>query len=339
MRLTDYAGLYLTEPLSATDYTWGALVQRLTQFVEATDKYRVAGFGAHVLKPNSTRGVEAVIAVTAAVFDVDAGTVEDVGECERRLRAAGLSAHFYSSHSHTPEKPALRLVLPLSRDLTPAEYPGIRAHLITTYAIPCKPQQSSDTSRFWFYPSHPPGRTPVTETLDGAPVDVDAISATAVPRAAPRPYLAPADFVPPPEPTEAVDLTPLRERIAKRADSLQHSKDPLCKERGRTLRALLKGEPLAEDGARNETILRVCGSLAFLLPGTPLSVFLTLLRPSLLAMRASDSWRAEPDIERMLLTAMAKRAAATTDVEELRTHILNRRAALDAKAAATKESK
>ncbi len=311
MRFTSYRSLYAPLPSARLDMEWPEVVRYLSIFVTASDKFSVPGFGAHVLS-GTTRRAASVERVTAFVFDVDAGTPDDVAACRASLKTAGLAAHFYSSYSNAPGKPAFRLLIPPNREMTPAEYGPNRAHLIEVHGIPCKVEQSGDASRFWFLPSHPPGGTPETLTLSGVTYEVRAFA----PREAkPSPLTA---WSPPPDPASAaVDLTPLRERLTKRATSFGRSSAPDKKRKGEVLRRILAGTELADHGARNATMLSACGLMVYALPReTTLSVLMLLIRPSLYAMVAQGSKLTEEQVERMFLTAMEKRAAADADMDD-----------------------
>lgn len=320
MRISRYPSLTGTRVSAVEDLTWDRVVTLLSTFTVTPDKLSVPGFGAHVLR-GSHRAATAVDVVTAFVFDVDAGTPEDIGVMEARLREANQAAHVYSSHSNTPANPALRLIIPPTRDIQPHEYKAIRLHLIERYAIPCKPEQSSDVSRFWFLPSHPPGRTPLFETYPGNPFDVDDLT---IPKVATRRSFVTqttprGPFVPPPEPPPQapVDLAPLRKKLEERVERCVRSTDR--KELGAALKRLLEGAALAESGARNETTMRVCGAMVYALPrDTPLSVLLLIIRPSLNAMVADGSKLNEDKVTRMLLTAMEKRETNTVRVADFK---------------------
>jgi hypothetical protein len=333
--ITHYRTLYDTNPQATRTYSWSDLTAALSSFIETPDKFSVAGFGGHTLHPNMKRGVEAVSQVTLFVFDVDAGTPEDLDHCEMLLRGDNVAAHFYSSHSHTPAKPAFRLVIPPNRLVTPAEYPGLRAALIDRYKIPCKPNQSGDVSRFWFLPSHKPGAVPITETLDGQPLDVDALPPLPTPRRGAGRLdveTAPAvPFAPPPSPPPGlpIDTGPARKAIRARATKLARAGDPESSTKAEWLRRLLAGEALADHGSRNDTMARVCGMLVYTLPkDTPVEVHLLLIRPSLGAMILDGSKLTEEKVERMLLTAMRKRFQRDDELENWRKRIIEQKAEL-----------
>lgn len=304
MHVTFYGGLYNPVPLGVEDLTWPEFMTRLGTSREAKDKFSVPGFGAHTLLPGKSRAADWVTAVTALVFDVDAGTPEQVAASLSSLTESGLSFFAYTSHSHTAPKPAWRFVIPVTRPMTTAEYPGLRRAVIQRFAIPCKPNQSGDASRFWFSPSHPPGGNPESRCFAGAPLDVDAITPLAPdlpPLSAPSREV-PLSAVPMPEEIHAELL-----RIAKRKPH-----------RAEAIYRLVEGRPLADAGARNDTALRVCGILAFAFPDVPIPSLLDLMRPSLTAMQAAGSKLTEAKLERMLVTAREKRRKTAEDLEELR---------------------
>lgn len=354
MQITRYSALFNTAPSETADQSWSEVTHLLSQFVSAPSKFSVGGFGGHVLQPptrpctdhtehgrsvtkaDAHRCERCVVSVTLFVFDVDAGTPEDIGECERLLRQSNLAAHFYSSHSHTATKPALRLVLPPSRAMSSEEYPGLRARLIHDLKIPCKPEQSGDSSRFWFLPSHRPGATPIFETLGGNPVDVDALTPLAIRPRRSNPNINPlstTEWSPPPEPPPGTpfDMRPIREALEGRASRLAKQADAESKQKAVWLRRLLAGEALADHGQRNETTARVCGVTIFALPTykeIPVSIFMNLIRPSLNAMVRAGSKLTEEKVERMFVSALKKRAANSLDIEQFRRLHLERKAAL-----------
>lgn len=337
MRVTFYRSLYRIDEINEREAPWTELAEFLSTHVRTADKFSVAGFGCHVLKPppdgtciaciQSTkitdaeravlstkphRHLDCVTEVTAFVFDVDVGTVPQIATTEQRLRDASLGAHFYSSHSHTSEKPAFRLLIPTTRPITVREYPALRAHLIERFAIPCNPNQSADASRFWFLPSCPPDGTPIVETLVGDPYD---------PGTAPKELLLAPErsplvgWQPPEDPKGAVDIAPLRLAVLKQMERCTALGDH---DKAEALRRLINRQALAEDGHRNETTFRVCGTLGFIVPkGTSVGAVMALLRPSLNAMIAAGSKLTEEKVERMVRSAMHKKAQADHTEEVL----------------------
>ena len=65
----------------------------------------------------------------------------------------GNAAAVYSTHKHTPEKPRLRLVVPLARDVTPDEYQAIGRRVAETLGIDKFDQTSYQPQRMMYWPS------------------------------------------------------------------------------------------------------------------------------------------------------------------------------------------
>lgn len=317
----------------STSATWSDLIDTLwTHHREASSKEAVPGFGGHVLKdpetpcvhngvirPKAHRCDACVDAVTLFVFDVDEGTEDEVAESDRLLQEAGLAAHWYSSYSFSPTKPAFRLIVPPTRPVTPAEYPALRAHLIRRFDLKVADGKCTGASHFWWLPSCPPApaRLPVTETLEGVFFDPDSVPPAVLPvAAAPKPVRALGDWEPPeePDPGTPIDLSALRSRLERLSSKLL--RNPHKKQNGVYLQRMLVGEPLAEAGSRNQAAFVTTGTMAFAAPGTPLSVFMLMIRPSLDAMIRAGSKLTEDKIERMFLTAMQKKAASDASLAE-----------------------
>ena len=65
----------------------------------------------------------------------------------------GNAAAVYSTHKHTPEKPRLRLVVPLSRNVTPDEYQAIGRRVAATLGIDKFDDTSYQPQRVMYWPS------------------------------------------------------------------------------------------------------------------------------------------------------------------------------------------
>ena len=141
---------------------------------EQADIKDVGGFVGGYLS-GGTRKTPNVMWRSVATLDIDYGT-DDVWD-DFTLQF-GFAAMLYSTHKHTPEKPRLRLVFPLSRNVKPDEYEpicrkiacalGIDMFDITTYQLP----------RLFYWPSTSRDGEFVFEVQDGPACDVDAILGT-----------------------------------------------------------------------------------------------------------------------------------------------------------------
>lgn len=84
----------------------------------------------------------------------------------------------HSSHSHSEDSPRLRLVMPMTRDVTPEEYEPIARWVANMLDMDVFDDSTYQYSRIMFWPSHSKGSTPVFERNEcGRWVDPDEILA------------------------------------------------------------------------------------------------------------------------------------------------------------------
>lgn len=332
MKIAHYESARDNEP-AVLDITWPELVELLTTFGdplcaapnfksllgECAGKECKAKYGA-AWSPVDIEGVRAnanVKAVTAAVFDLDHIDEATLTRIDDTLTAAGLAAILHSTHNNNPpEDLCLRLVLQLSREVMPDEWPKVRQALVTMYGLPAD-EATKDLSRIYFLPTHRDGIEPTHGFMAGVPVDVDAILAT------PR---EPSNSAPIDVPDAAVDLSTLRKALQATYYSKAHGGERE-REQSLVLRRVLQGEPLADTGARDATLLRAVGLVVYHLPlGVPWEAVLEIIRPSLSAMDVNpegiDYWIEQAQIKfkrvsRARATADARRAADDAAVREL----------------------
>lgn len=316
--LTVWPSLFDIDRYQTVQTSWEEVSGRLTTHLRTPDKARVGGFGPYALVPppvpcphhkGGTRATPhrcdgCVEALDLAVFDVDAGTLEEVEACDRKL--SGLARCWYSSHSYHPDqtRPSLRLVLPLERPVPAGQWASFRRTLLHRYSIPARADQCSGLSHFYYLPSCPQGVEPVAVVESGRWLEV--------PDAPPLPH--PGRYAldwTPPLVQGPVDLAPYHEELKRRA---RQRKD---KDKALLLKRVLEGEPLAEHGARNTTTSRLAGTLAFVFPEAPVEVLVHLLRPSVQAMMAAGSSLTWAEVERMCESGLRKRAEADARDAEL----------------------
>lgn len=90
----------------------------------------------------------------------------------------GNAACVYSTHKHTKEKPRLRLVVPLSRDVTPDEYQAIGRRVAHTLGIDKFDDTSYQPQRMMYWPSTSLDGEFVFEYIDAPFIDPDEVLAT-----------------------------------------------------------------------------------------------------------------------------------------------------------------
>ena len=90
----------------------------------------------------------------------------------------GKAAAVYSTHKHTPEKPRLRLVVPLSRDVSPDEYQAIGRRIASMLGIDKFDDTSYQPQRVMYWPSCSQDGEYFFRYLDAPLLDPDEILAT-----------------------------------------------------------------------------------------------------------------------------------------------------------------
>jgi predicted P-loop ATPase len=90
----------------------------------------------------------------------------------------GKAAAVYSTHKHTPEKPRLRLVVPLSRDVSPDEYQAIGRRVAAMLGIDKFDDTSYQPQRVMYWPSCSQDGEYFFRYLDAPLLDPDEILAT-----------------------------------------------------------------------------------------------------------------------------------------------------------------
>lgn len=203
LTITAYAGVLDNTSGEPKEMEWGALETLLTRHRRALQKDRVHGWSPAVLKPTCACGDkkcrgprghrtdENVIEVSALTVDLDKkpdrSPLDQAGAdaAFARLNEKGLRYIAHTTHSHTADRPALRVVIALSRAVLRSEWErfwhGAMKHLAITPGTGSEDGSADIPSRFWYAPSCTPDAEPWSKSVDGEPLDVDAIMATATP--------------------------------------------------------------------------------------------------------------------------------------------------------------
>lgn len=299
MRVALFHSAKTSEPQSG-EIPWGSLERELLRH-DRTPCHPCPGKGCPAkiqgrawspveYAPGATRGNAGVLAVTAAVFDLDGVTDGRMAEI-----ATAISGYCYVCHSTHSGRGFYRLVMPLSRPVLPREWPAFFSRAIAFFALPADPS-CKDLARLYFFPSAPTGTPVVAERADGKPLDVDAILAL------PGPAVEEPEKISPP-PEGPVDLDPIRAslRRVRKAGSAELA------------RAILGGTPLAEPGNRDNAVNAAASLLATAPEAAPSKQAAMLaLEPCIRAMdctpEGADYWiaKAANSFER----AAGRRAAA-----------------------------
>lgn len=90
------------------------------------------------------------------------------------LATCSCAALVYSTHSHTPEAPRLRVIVPLSRDVTPDEYQAIGRYFADSWGIDQFDECSYRPHQLMYWPTAPSNGEYIFEQIDKAWLDPDA---------------------------------------------------------------------------------------------------------------------------------------------------------------------
>lgn len=129
------------------------------------------GFVAGVLK-GGRRKVDTVVSRSMVALDgdrIEPGFLEDY---EKKVSYASA---LYSTHSHTPDTPRVRLVFPLARDVTPEEYVAVARYLAQSLGMDYFDECSYQPNQLMYWPSTPANGEFVYKETDGAWLDPDEI--------------------------------------------------------------------------------------------------------------------------------------------------------------------
>lgn len=135
----------------------------------------VGGFVGGYLR-DGVRKAASVTLRSVLTLDLD---FAEAGSWDRFCGAwPGVAALCYSTHSHTPQKPRLRLVVPLSRDLGPEEYEPVARRVAERVGMDAFDDTTYQPARLFYWPSTPRDGEFYYREQAGSPLDADAVLAT-----------------------------------------------------------------------------------------------------------------------------------------------------------------
>ena len=133
----------------------------------------IGGFVGGTVRDGGRRKADAITARSLVTLDIDFGTAATVETVREMLD--GTAWCLYSTHSHTSSKPRYRIVVPLSREVSPDEYVPIARRLADDIGIDLFDDSTYEPSRLMYWPSAPADVDFVYETGQGEPADADRI--------------------------------------------------------------------------------------------------------------------------------------------------------------------
>ena len=106
--------------------------------------------------------------------DIDNATPEFIVELEKRLN---FKCAVYSTHSHTPEAPRLRIVAPFARDVSADEFVAISRYMAAELGIDMFDECSFIPNQLMYWPTCPSNGEYICKSFDGNLLDPDTILA------------------------------------------------------------------------------------------------------------------------------------------------------------------
>lgn len=171
------------------EWTWGQFLNKIKETRrtnETMTEYRkasksrqdeikdVGGFvGGYINGGRRNKG--SVMERTMATLDIDFATGDIWDDFCLLFNCAAV---VYSTHKHTPDTPRLRLIIPFSRPVTPAEYQAICRYVTAVIGIDIFDDTTYEPERLMYWPSTSIDGQYLFRYQDGEWLDVESILAT-----------------------------------------------------------------------------------------------------------------------------------------------------------------
>ena len=97
----------------------------------------------------------------------------DAGFIARFLSGCKHAAYLYTTHGHTPEAPRVRVIVPMTRDVTPDEFVAISRYFADEWGIDQFDECSYRPHQLMYWPTTPANGEYVFQRVDGAWLDPD----------------------------------------------------------------------------------------------------------------------------------------------------------------------
>lgn len=166
--------------------TWEDLCERLKTTIRTTesveeypklkkdDRDRAKDKGGFVggnLKGNR-RKRENVACRSMLTMDADHA---EIGFIDKFTAECRYTSCLYTTHGHTPEQPRCRIIVPLTRDITPDEYVALARYFAADWGIDRFDECSYKPSQLMYWPTTPANGEFISKTTDGEWLDPDTI--------------------------------------------------------------------------------------------------------------------------------------------------------------------
>ncbi|TFE30892.1 virulence protein E [Cohnella luojiensis] len=112
---------------------------------------------------------------TRSLITLDVDHADDDFSFICELVLGGTAYAFYSTHSHRPEKPKYRLIVPVNRAMTPDEYTAVSRKLAEQIGMAYMCKTTFHVHRLMYMPSCSKDAEPVLEVAEGGALSVDSV--------------------------------------------------------------------------------------------------------------------------------------------------------------------
>ena len=176
---------------SRTDKHWNLVEMELEEFrdrisatcrtAETMEQYKklskarqddikdVGGFVLGTLK-GGRRKKDCVLTRSGLCLDMDYAMPDTIELIEMVF---SFKCYFYSTHKHTSEKPRLRLIIPLAREVSPDEYSAVARKIAEEIGIELFDDTTYEPSRLMYWPSTSADGDFIFREIDGELLDPD----------------------------------------------------------------------------------------------------------------------------------------------------------------------
>ena len=182
------ANTRLAKTWTNREISWEALKQRLSttqKTVESLEEFlamkkgdqdNIKDVGGYVMGhlKEGKRRIGYVLCRSCVTLDMDYATPGIMERVKEKLPYTGCA---YGTHKYSPEKPRLRLIYPLSRDVTEEEYEPVARMMAKQVGMDYFDDSTYEANRLMFWPSTPSNIDYYFEAWDGGLLDPDAFLA------------------------------------------------------------------------------------------------------------------------------------------------------------------
>lgn len=121
---------------------------------------------------NNRRKIEAVALRSMLTMDADHA---DVSYIDRFLQNFRYASCVYTTHGHTPEAPRCRIIVPLTRDVSPDEYVALTRFLAADWGIDQFDECSYKPNQLMYWPTTPSNGEFISKTTGGDWLDPETV--------------------------------------------------------------------------------------------------------------------------------------------------------------------